>query len=111
MELAVHDGVDGFGYVMRLLPEGFRGLIDRVTGRVDLSFRVLATIGFELANAFLALHSRGLCYRDVSFGNVFFEPTTGRVLICDNDNVALRWRGRCERPRHALLHGTRDRPG
>jgi eukaryotic-like serine/threonine-protein kinase len=35
------------------------------------------------------LHARGLCYRDISFGNVFFDPRTGDVLICDNDNVGV----------------------
>ena len=93
IEIASRDGDDGFGYAMRLLPEGFSGLVDRVAGRVDLSFRVIATIGFALADAFLDLHSQGLCYRDVSFGNVFFEPVTGSVLICDNDNVAFDGEG------------------
>jgi serine/threonine protein kinase len=35
------------------------------------------------------LHAKGLCYRDISFGNVFFDPNSGEVLICDNDNVAV----------------------
>src|SRR5256885_1046760 len=35
------------------------------------------------------LHARGLCYRDISFGNAFFDPETGEVLICDNDNVTV----------------------
>jgi len=35
----------------------------------------------------LRLHSQGLCYRDISFANVFFDPTIGDVRICDNDNV------------------------
>nr|WP_278259792.1 FHA domain-containing protein [Nocardioides convexus] len=35
------------------------------------------------------MHARGLCYRDISFGNVFFDPGNGNVLICDNDNVGI----------------------
>ena len=31
----------------------------------------------------------GLCYADISFGNVFLEPNSGAVQICDNDNVAI----------------------
>ena len=54
---------------------------------VESSFRALARSGFELADSFLQLHSRGLCYRDISFGNVFFDPATGEIMICDNDNV------------------------
>lgn len=29
-----------------------------------------------------------VAYRDISFGNMFFDPDTGEVLICDNDNVS-----------------------
>jgi serine/threonine protein kinase len=31
----------------------------------------------------------GYSYRDISFGNLFFNPDTGDVLICDNDNVSV----------------------
>jgi DNA-binding helix-hairpin-helix protein with protein kinase domain len=37
----------------------------------------------------MMLHSRGHCYRDISFGNVFFDPSNGDVLICDVDNVSI----------------------
>jgi serine/threonine protein kinase len=30
-----------------------------------------------------------LCYGDISFGNVFFDPQTGEIQICDNDNVTI----------------------
>ena len=53
------------------------------------SFKTLATAGYHLANSFLALHSKGLCYCDISFGNVFFDPENGEILICDNDNVGI----------------------
>jgi hypothetical protein len=79
----------GFGYAMALRPDGYFGLVDFVAGRVDVSFRILTTIGLALADNFLALHNEGLCYRDISFGNVLFEAATGRVLICDNDNVVV----------------------
>jgi serine/threonine protein kinase len=38
--------------------------------------------------SFHRLHADGLCYRDISWGNAFFDPATGDVLICDNDNVS-----------------------
>lgn len=79
----------GFGYVMRRRPDRYKGLVELVAGRVDVPFRTLATIGVQLAHGFLALHNEGLCYRDISFGNVFFDPDTGDVLICDNDNVGI----------------------
>ncbi len=54
-----------------------------------MPFSIICTLGMELSSSFLALHSEGLCYRDISFGNVFFDPSTGRPLICDNDNVGI----------------------
>jgi serine/threonine protein kinase len=44
-------------------------------------------VGFNLAHSFLKLHAAGLCYRDINFGNVFFNPDTGDIRIADNDNV------------------------
>jgi serine/threonine protein kinase len=57
--------------------------------RIEPGFRALTTAGLELSHSYLQLHAEGLCYRDISFGNVFFDPDTGDVLICDNDNVAV----------------------
>ena len=89
MEIVDLPGDSSFGYLMPLRPEGYVGLVDRVAGRVDVSFRSLATTGFELADALLQLHASGLCYRDINFGNVFFNPASGRTAICDNDNVGI----------------------
>lgn len=88
-EIATIEGSDSFGYVMPLRDESTVGLADLLTGKVDVPFSVVCTLGMELADSFLALHSLGLCYRDISFGNVFFDPRTGRPLICDNDNVGV----------------------
>jgi eukaryotic-like serine/threonine-protein kinase len=88
-ELVSMPGIKGFGYLMPLREARFRGMVDLVTRRVEPSFFALATAGFELANSFLQLHAKGLCYRDISFGNVFFDPATGEVRICDNDNVDI----------------------
>jgi hypothetical protein len=41
--------------------------------QVEPSVRALATVALNLAQGFLQLHARGLCYRDISFGNVFFD--------------------------------------
>lgn len=88
-EVAEVPGSNAFGYVMPLRPERFVGLTSLLRGVVDPPFSVVCTLGMELADSFLALHSEGLCYRDISFGNVFFDPATGRPLICDNDNVGV----------------------
>jgi DNA-binding helix-hairpin-helix protein with protein kinase domain len=89
LELASAPGVPGFGYVMPLREPRYRGIVDLMKRRVEPAFRALATAGLDLADSYLQLHARGFCYRDISFGNVFFDPDTGEVLICDNDNVAV----------------------
>lgn len=79
----------GFGYIMPLREPHYRSIVDLMRRRAEPSFHALCTTGFELANGFLQLHSKGFCYRDISFGNVFFDPETGAVRICDNDNVTI----------------------
>jgi serine/threonine protein kinase len=91
----------GFGYLMPLRPDEFVGLSDLLAGRVEMTFSGVSTLCLELAHSFLLLHSEGLCYRDISFGNVFFEPSAGRILICDCDNVGVD--GRSE----SMVLGTR----
>ena len=79
----------GFGYVMPLREDRFVGITDLVTRRTEPKFRALVTAGFELAYHYLQLHAKGFCYRDISFGNVFFDPESGEIRICDNDNVSV----------------------
>ncbi len=79
----------GFGYLMELRPRGFFSIVELMAGRVNPSFRTVTTAAMNLANAFLSLHSRGLCYGDISFGNIFFHPRRGEIRICDNDNVIV----------------------
>lgn len=86
-ELASAQDASGFGYLMPLREERFVGIVDLMKRRVDPTFYTLATAGFELAHNYLQLHAKGFCYRDISFGNVFFDPDTGEIRICDNDNV------------------------
>jgi serine/threonine protein kinase len=89
IELAHAKGVPGFGYLMALREKHYCSIVDLMKRRTDPTFRALISAGLELADSFLQLHARGLCYRDISFGNIFFDPENGQVLICDNDNVAV----------------------
>ncbi len=89
LELASNREARGFGYVMPLREPRYKSIVDLMMRRAEPGFRALCTAGIELADSFLRLHARGLCYRDISFGNVFFDPESGEVLICDNDNVAV----------------------
>jgi serine/threonine protein kinase len=77
----------GFGYLMALRPTGFVGAHDHAAGSLEISLRNVLRAAFFLADAFHALHLKGLCYKDISLGNLFLEPSSGRILICDNDNV------------------------
>lgn len=78
-----------YGYIMPIREPNFRGLEDFMARRIHPSMCALLTAGMKLADGFLRLHSHGLCYRDISFANIFFDPKTGDVLICDNDNVDI----------------------
>ena len=100
MELTESPDVPGFGYVMPLRAPHYKSIVDLMKRRAEPTFRALATAGLQLADSFLELHAAGLCYRDISFGNVFFDPDSGEVLICDNDNVAVDGEG------EALVLGT-----
>jgi eukaryotic-like serine/threonine-protein kinase len=87
IELSSSQGIPAFGYIMLLREPQYKSITDLMFRRVETSFRALATAGFELAHSFYQIHAKGLCYRDISFGNVFFDPKTGEIRICDNDNV------------------------
>lgn len=83
-------GSGSFGYVMQLRSGRFVSIRDLVAPpprRLDLSLATRVTICLHLARSFLELHAGGFCYQDINFGNIFLDPATGRVLICDNDNV------------------------
>jgi eukaryotic-like serine/threonine-protein kinase len=81
--------IPGFGYIMPLRPKNFKNIVDLMKRRIEPSFYSIATAGFQLADSYYYLHLEGLSYRDISFGNVFFDPQNGKVLICDNDNVTV----------------------
>ncbi len=89
LEIASSRDSRSFGYVMPLRDRRYKSIVDLMMRRAEPGFRALTTAGIELSDSFLKLHARGLCYRDISFGNVFFDPESGEVLICDNDNVAV----------------------
>jgi serine/threonine protein kinase len=76
-----------FGYVMPLRPNNFKSIVDLMRRRAEPSFHALISACLALSESFLQLHAKGLCYRDINFNNVFFDPNTGEILICDNDNV------------------------
>ena len=78
-----------FGYIMNLRPLEYKSILDLMKRRAEPTFASLCMAGINLADGYQSLHSQGLCYRDISFGNLFFNPKDGDVLICDNDNVTV----------------------
>lgn len=86
-DLVFSEKIEGFGYIMPLRPTRFKSIIDLVKRKADPKFRELIKACYNLADSFKELHAKGFSYRDISFGNVFFDPKTGEILICDNDNV------------------------
>jgi DNA-binding helix-hairpin-helix protein with protein kinase domain len=78
-----------FGYLMDYAGPPFVATEDFLARRVKPSFKTLTVLGWNLASAFLKLHASGQCYRDISTGNVRFDPQTGDIRIIDNDNVTI----------------------
>jgi len=89
LEIIEMSGVKGYGYIMPLRPKRFASIVDLMKRKVEPTFLSLITAAMAMVESFSKLHQKGLCYRDISFGNVFFDPRSGDILICDNDNIAL----------------------
>lgn len=81
------NGKKSFGYLMPIRPPQFSNIVDLMKRRIEPTFDSVITACIQLADSFSKLHQKGLCYRDISFGNFFFYSRTGDILICDNDNV------------------------
>lgn len=78
-----------FGYIMNLRPQGYYDISDFLLCKVRIKdFKTLCDAALHIVSAFNILHLKGFAYQDLNDGNFFINPTTGDVLICDNDNVA-----------------------
>lgn len=86
-DLIYNKSGEPFGYIMELRGKEFKGIVDLMKCRTSPSFYTLVKSCYNLTKGYLKLHEQGYKYRDISFGNAFFNPVTGDVKICDNDNV------------------------
>jgi serine/threonine protein kinase len=78
-----------FGYLMALRPEAYKDFSHFLLAKVRFaSLSAMTHAALQICNAFRELHRKGYSYQDLNDGNFFIHPTTGDVLICDNDNVA-----------------------
>ncbi len=82
---------DSFGCVMDLLPPEYIEFTDVLLADADgdfPSFKAVVEVCIKIVSAFSLLHNAGYSYQNMSSGNFFINPKSGKVLICDNDNVA-----------------------
>lgn len=86
--LELTDGASTFkGYTMPIRAKRFISSTTLMSGKLEVDFRSLIHACRNLSEAFFHLHSQGLCYKDLSFGNFFFDPANGECIICDIDNI------------------------
>ncbi len=78
---------ESFGYIMQLRAPEYKGIVDLMKCRITPTFHNLILSCYNLTKGYSKLHEQGFQYRDISFGNAFFNPETGDIKICDNDNV------------------------
>ena len=77
-----------FGYVMPIMPKGYESFSKFLNAKAYFnSANAMVNAGLNMVSAFKALHYKGYNYQDLNDGNFTIDPNTGKVLICDNDNV------------------------
>lgn len=80
---------DTFGYIMDLRPQGYFEVTEFMLTHVRFkNYKTVIDACLKIVNAFRLLHNKGYSYQDLNDGNFFINPQNGKVLICDNDNVA-----------------------
>jgi DNA-binding helix-hairpin-helix protein with protein kinase domain len=91
IDMVSSPGREGFGYIMPMVESRFITCFQMIsdTATETPHFDIMIKIGLNLSDAFASLHGKGLCYRDISFGNLYVDPKTGDVAIIDNDNVGM----------------------
>ncbi len=88
LEVTEYDG-NSFGYIMELCPNGYYETKEYLNKEAEFkSFKTIVDAALNIVNDLRVLHNRGYSYQDLNDGNFFINPENGKVLICDNDNVA-----------------------
>ena len=97
-DLVTASGTRQFGYLMPVIDTSRFASLGEVWARRKAApgLDVLCEISYQVSNSYRALHLSGHCYRDISQGNFMFDPVTGDVLICDNDNVGVNRQSSCQ---------------
>jgi eukaryotic-like serine/threonine-protein kinase len=97
-DLVTRPGFAQFGYLMSRIDTRRFAELGECWAHIKPvpNFAALCEISYQLANSYRALHLSGHCYRDISAGNLMFDPGTGNILICDNDNVGVNRQSRSQ---------------
>lgn len=98
LDLVTREGSGQFGYLMMRIDTRTFAELGEIWAHLKPvpNFSALCEVSYQLANSYRALHLSGHCYRDISAGNLMFDPVTGDILICDNDNVGVNRQSRCQ---------------
>jgi len=77
-----------FGYIMRIFPREYKSFSKYLNALARFgSYDAMVNAALNIVAAFKELHNKGYNYQDLNDGNFSINPSTGDVLICDNDNV------------------------
>jgi serine/threonine protein kinase len=88
-EILTNDFQDSFGYLMTLRPPEYKDFSEFLLAKVRFgSVAAMLSAAIQICEGFEKLHRIGYSYQDLNDGNFFINPQTGKVLICDNDNVS-----------------------
>jgi DNA-binding helix-hairpin-helix protein with protein kinase domain len=98
LDLVTSDLNNSFGYLMDYINTGDFAELGEVWAHIKPTpnMKQKCLISYNLANSYRKLHLEGYCYRDISSGNLMFNPQTGDVLICDNDNIGVNNQSECQ---------------
>lgn len=81
----------GFGYIMELVDtDKYIQVIKLRHDDVFPEADILCKACINIAHFFKRVHFRGVCYKDISYNNVFINPRTGDVRIIDCDNISVQ---------------------
>lgn len=98
IDLVTADNNSNFGYLMDVIDTREFAELGEIWAHLKPTpnMHTRCRISYELANSYRQLHLEGYCYRDISAGNLMFNPITGEVLICDNDNIGVNNQSSCQ---------------
>lgn len=79
---------NSFGYIMKKYPAEYKSFSCYLRGTAKFdNIEAMLNAAIGIVVAFRRLRVTGCSYQDLNDGNFALEPSHGKVLICDNDNV------------------------